>query len=163
MLRCERLENRVVPSAVVGSDGALHIQPGRGSGLYTYGVVVVQADDRLIVRERFQGHGTHYTTVPVAQVTSIVIQGQKAGRNVLENRTALPATMTGGDLADRFTCGNGYNLIGTGLGVDTVVNLRGGEAEKIPDKPSYTDHDIIYTRPHGNVRPNPLDTVIYVS
>ncbi len=160
-LNITQLEDRNNPSATV-TNGVLLIQPGKDANYSTYGVVAVQTRDSIIVRERFQGHGTTYTTIPLANIASVVIHGQTYGRNVIDNRVLLPTTIHGGEFADYIKCSNGYNLVGTGLGVDTVVSLRGGELWKYDFTPNAPDHDVIYTHRHSFTLPRPNDRVIYV-
>ncbi len=158
-LQLECLETRYTPSAILGSDGVLYVHPNKDAGHYTYGVVVVQHNDEVIVRERLKGHGTTYTRIPLLSVLSMEIRGQRTDRNVLENRTNIPATFFGGDRVDSVTCGSGYNIVYTGYEVDKVVSVRGGQTIK-PLR--INDHDIIYThRNFGSVQPGPLDLVIY--
>ncbi len=160
-LNVECLETRDNPSALVGSDGVLRIHPTTPSN-HVYAVTVVQSGFEVSVRERLQGHTT-FTRVSVFGLTGLVIEGQKTGRNVLENRTSLPVTMTGGDLADVIKCGSGYNVVDSGRGADRVFLLRGGDLRQIGFSPNFLEPDTIYARHDcGTVTRNPFDRIVYV-
>lgn len=109
----ERLETRDCPSSVNLVNGLATVQL-TGGGVHTASVSV----DGQTVTVDGQAQS-------IAGATSLVLLGSPNGKNIIENNSALPATIVGGRLADVLFGGGGNDVIVGGRGGDAIYDLLG--------------------------------------
>lgn len=116
-MNLEQLETRDCPSSATLSGGVLTVLLTGASPLLSVNPGAT-ADAALVVVNNGPAQA-------FAGVTSLVLIGAQNQPNIIENNTALPATIFGGNKADTLFGGAGNDVIGAGRGKDVVYDLLG--------------------------------------
>ena len=117
------LEARDTPASFLAPGGQLTVSVSAAPGPHTVDLSTVPAAAGTAVQVTEDGQVSGL--FPTSMVTSLFVQGSNAGRNVIQNNTAVLGVLVGGSGNDSLFGGTGTNVLLPGGGDDEVYALLG--------------------------------------